>query len=111
MPPPPRSHRHRARALACAVSTAIATGGAGAAGADDILVELTAPAGRGPTAFVLACNGATARDVTPARLSFAGPRLDCEIRAEGPLEVVARSGTGNVARSATSGGVVRLQLR
>jgi hypothetical protein len=110
MRPRVRSSRHRARAFSCALTAAFAAAN-GAARADEILVEITAPDGAGPTAFVLACNGATARDVTPARLTFQGAALDCEIRAEGPLEVVARSGTGSVARSRTSGGVVHLRLR
>lgn len=100
--------RRRASAAAVGLCTVVA---AGSAPAGDILVEVTAPAGAGPTAFVLACNGAVARHVTPARLSLPGPALDCEVRAEGPLEIVARSGQGSTARSRTSGGVVRLHVR
>jgi hypothetical protein len=109
MRPRPRSHRQRARAFACAASATLA--GGGEARADGIVVEVTAPASRGPTAFVIVCDGVTRREVTPARLSFPGGELACEIRAEAPLEVVARSSGGSIVRSATSGGVMRLHLR
>ncbi len=110
MRPPPRSHRHRSRAFACAVTAALAAGG-GPARAEQIVVEITAPAGGSPTAFVIRCDASVRHEVTPARLTFEGGALDCEIRAEGPLEVVARSSAGNTARSATSGGFMRLRLR
>ena len=100
------SHRAATGAL-LALLVVLTPGGA----AGDVLVEITAPADRGPTAFVLVCDGALTRDVTPARLGFAGPALDCALRADGPLAVVARSDGGSVARSRTSGGLVRFSLR
>jgi hypothetical protein len=105
-----RPRHSRAGAFAAGFVAALGLA-AGVAGADEIVVDVTAPPGSGPTAFVITCDGAVRRDVTPTRLTFPGPSLDCEIRAEGPLEVVGRAGASSVARLRTSGGTLRLRLR
>jgi len=102
----PRPRRHHAGALAAATALA-----AGTAGAGDIVVDVTTPPGSAPTAFVITCDGTVRHAETPTRLTFPGPSLACEIRADGPLEVVGRAGTTSVARLRTSGGTLRLHLR
>ncbi|MGF1562084.1 MAG: hypothetical protein ACFB3T_07885 [Geminicoccaceae bacterium] len=88
-----------------------------AAMAADITLELSAP-GNAPTGFTMSC-ALTRGDgteqifqdgVTPARVTFAARTVTCEIRAEGPLEVIGTSASGNTTRTRTSGGVVRLSL-
>lgn len=86
--------------------------------ADEITIEITAPDASGAVPFSMTCEvdrGGTIERArhegsTPETLALTADAVFCELDSAGPLEVLARGRHGNVTRTRTSGGTIRLGL-